>query len=245
MRHPDQDHQLVELRSYRLVPGAVAPFVEHFEARFVDSQAELGMDVVGMFTVPGDDARFVWVRRFLDPARRAEALGRFYGGPVWAEFGPRANELMTDYSDVHLLRPHASLPALAIDEVGGDAIDPPGGAGREAAEPSGTTVVAATFALAAVGDLPPATAAAMTEAAVATRASGAGAVAELARLVTADVVNDFPVLPVHAGRPVAVWLLGDRSGGAAALAAARSVARGQGLDLRADTLVPTARSRLR
>jgi NIPSNAP len=109
--------QLVELRSYALVPGQVEAFVEHFELHFLASQEELGMDVVGQFTVPGDDARFVWVRRFLEPSARGDALARFYGGPVWKEFGPRANELMVDHTDVHLLVPHRSAPAFAADHV--------------------------------------------------------------------------------------------------------------------------------
>jgi hypothetical protein len=99
--------QLVELRSYAVVPGQVEAFVEHFELHFLACQEELGMDVVGQFTVPGDDARFVWIRRFLEPSARGDALARFYGGPVWKEFGPRANELMVDHTDVHLLVPHA------------------------------------------------------------------------------------------------------------------------------------------
>jgi NIPSNAP len=104
--------QLVELRSYTLVPGRVEAFVEHFERHFLASQEELGMDIVGQFTLPGDDARFVWVRRFLDPAARAEAMASFYSGPTWKEFGPRANELMIDHTDVHLLVPDRSTPAF-------------------------------------------------------------------------------------------------------------------------------------
>jgi hypothetical protein len=220
-----QGRQLVELRSYSLVPGGAAAFVEHFEAHFLDSQAQLGMDVVGLFTVPGDDARFVWVRRFLDPSGRGEALGSFYGGPVWAEFGPRANELMIDYTDVHLLWPDPSLPGLALaDGVASD-----------------TTVVAATFALPEPADLAPEVAAAMTDALA---DQGDQGVRELARLVTAGVANDFPLLPVHEDRPVAVWLLaGEAAGGASAAAA--SVAHRCGLGLRTDALRPTARSRLR
>jgi hypothetical protein len=73
--------QLVELRRYSLRPGTAAAFVEHFERHFLASQEAHGMDVVGQFTVPGDDARFVWVRRFLRPAERGAALRAFYSGP--------------------------------------------------------------------------------------------------------------------------------------------------------------------
>ena len=113
MDHRPTVAQLVELRSYELVAGQVGAFVDHFETHFLASQEELGMDVVGQFTVPGDDARFVWLRRFPEPSARGDALARFYGGPVWKEFGPRANELMLDHTDVHLLTPHRSAPAFA------------------------------------------------------------------------------------------------------------------------------------
>ena len=104
--------QLVEFWPYTLVPGRVEAFVEHFERHFLAPQEKLGVDIVGQFTVPGDEARFVWVRRFWDPAARAEALASFYGGPAWKEFGPRANELMIDHTDVHLLVPDRSAPAF-------------------------------------------------------------------------------------------------------------------------------------
>jgi hypothetical protein len=83
----------------------------------VDGREELGMDIVGQFRVPGDDARFVWIRRYLDPAGRAAALTAFYGGSVWKEFGPRANELMVDHTDVHLLVPDPSGPLFAANHV--------------------------------------------------------------------------------------------------------------------------------
>ncbi|HET6952675.1 MAG TPA: NIPSNAP family protein [Acidimicrobiales bacterium] len=229
--------ELVELRSYRLAPGQAEAFVTHFERHFLASQEVLGMEIVGQFTVPGDDARFVWVRRFRSPTRRGAALARFYGGPVWAEFGPRANELMVDHTDVHLLVPDPSMPDFAPAHVphaqrpaGGDA--PPGGT-------AGTTVVAATYTLAGTGGLPRGAAEAMG-----TAAPRAG-VTELGRLVSARVPNDFPRLPVHEGVTVAVWLLSDRAGGRAASAAAEAVAAAHDLPVRTTALTPTRRSTLR
>ena len=229
--------ELVELRSYRLAPGAAEAFVAHFEAHFLASQERLGMDVVGQFTVPGDDARFVWVRRFRDPSMRADSLARFYGGPVWERFGPRANELMVDHTDVHLLVPDRSLPSLAPDHVPheerSDGLDERARDGRE------STVVVAVFDVAGPGELDAAFARSLGDA-----ASAAG-VAELGRLVTAEVANDFPRLPVHEGVAVAVWLVSDRTGGRAAVDAAEAVAIAHGLDLRTTALTPTPRSTLR
>ncbi len=228
--------ELVEFRSYRLLPGAAEAFVTHFEAHFLASQERLGMDVVGQFTVLGDDARFVWVRRFRDPSRRADSLARFYGGPVWEQFGPRANELMVDHTDVHLLVPDRSLPTFAADHVPHE--ERSAGLGGRPGDGHDSTVVAAVFDMAGPGNLDATFAGSLADAASAT------GVAELGRLVTAEVANDFPRLPVHEGVAVAVWLLSDRSGAGAATAAAEAVAAAHGLGLRTTALTPTARSSL-
>jgi hypothetical protein len=226
---PQVPAQLVELRSYTLVPGASEPFARHFEDHLVDGQEELGMDVVGRFQVPGDDARFVWVRRYLEPANRGAALAAFYGGSVWEEFGPRANELMVDFSDVHLLAPDPSSPPFAADHVG---------LSRRDGQWVGDMVVAAIFDLAA-GSEPADLTAAMDKALAAAPSDD---VTELGRLVTAHVANDFPRLPVHEDVDVTVWLLADRTAGgdgAAATALARDVATTTQLPLRTITLRPT------
>jgi NIPSNAP len=51
--------QLVEFRNYEIVPGGIDAFVQHFEEHFLESQEELGMDVVGQFRVADDPQRFV------------------------------------------------------------------------------------------------------------------------------------------------------------------------------------------
>ena len=232
--------QLVELRSYALVPGRVEAFVEHFERHFLASQEELGMDIVGQFTVPGDDARFVWFRRFPDPAARAEALASFYGGPTWKEFGPRANELMIDHTDVHLLVPDRSAPAFVPDHA--PHARRRGPQGDSPSERPGSTVVAAIYDLMGDDQLRAEAAEAMATARHAVSGDG---VTELGRLVTAGVPNDFPHLPVHEDVTVAVWLLSDRAHGEAANTAAEAVADSQGLTLRTTYLAPTARSTLR
>ena len=238
--------QLVEFRSYELVPGGAGAFVEHFEAHFLASQEELGMDIVGQFTVAGRDDRFVWVRRYRDPARRAEALAAFYGGPVWKAFGPRANELMRDFTDVHLLVPDPSGPAFAAGHVAH--ADRPAGAtagatGTATAEGAGAGDVPGGTVVAALYDRPGLDAdlaAAMDAALARPGGTGRGAVRELGRLVTAGVANDFPRLPVHA-RPVVLWLLAGPGDGTAAEAVAAAV----GTPAQLLRLRPTERSTLR
>jgi hypothetical protein len=103
-------------------------------------------------------------------------------------------------------------------------------------------VVLALYDLAGPRDLLPPVTDAMASAA---RAAGADGVTELGRLVTADVPNDFPRLPVHEGVCVAAWLLSDRTGGGAGTAIAESVGADHGLPVRVTPLRPTARSTLR
>lgn len=224
--------QLVEFRNYRLVPGGLDDFVEHFERRFLGSQEALGMDIVGQLRLLDEPDRFVWVRRYLDPARRVEGLTSFYTGPVWKEHGPRANELLVDHTDVHLLEPDASAPTFAADHVPHD-------------QRSGTplspssTLVAAIYAIAGVGRIPPELAAAMDDVSAASLD-----VSESGRLVTSPTENGFPALPVH-DTAVALWLLSDPADGQAGDGVARAVADLSGLPVTLLHLAPTARSTLR
>lgn len=97
---------VVELRQYTLHPGARATLVEIFEAEFVESQEELGIDVGGLFEDLDDPDRFVWMRGFASMEARREALQAFYfGSQAWKEHGPAANATMVDSDDVLLLRP--------------------------------------------------------------------------------------------------------------------------------------------
>jgi NIPSNAP len=223
--------QLVEFRSYALVPGGTTDFIEHFEAHFLASQEDMGMDILGQFRIIDEPDRFVWVRRFLEPLTRAASLQAFYTSPVWKQFGPRANELMVDVSDVHLLAPHPSGPQLAAGHV------PHADRDRAPVE-AASTVVAALYDVS--DGLPPEVAAAMTAA-----LDAAPDVTELGRLVTAGVVNDFPALPVHEDRTVALWLLSDREHGDRAVSVADLVGARCDLAPQLLRLVPTARSTLR
>jgi hypothetical protein len=96
---------VVELRQYVLKPGAADALVEVFEAELVESQEALGMAVGGLFRDRDDADRFVWMRGFSSMEARGDALGAFYGGPVWKQHGPAANATMVDSDDVLLLRP--------------------------------------------------------------------------------------------------------------------------------------------
>jgi NIPSNAP len=221
--------QLVEFRNYEIVPGGVDAFVKHFEDHFLAAQEELGMQIVGQFRDVGDASRFVWIRRYLTPSSRGASLQRFYTGPVWREFGPRANELMVDHADVHLLVPDPSLPAFAHLHV-------PHVERRDTPPEPTSTVVAAFYDVDEPNQLPPEIVSEMAAA-----VADAPAVSELGRLVTAAVPNDFTRLPVHEDVTIALWLLADHDHGDVAASLAESISPQCG---RTHRLGPTARSTL-
>lgn len=100
MRYP-----IVELRQYTLHPGQRDVLIDLFDREFVETQEATGMAVIAQFRDLDDPDRFVWLRGFQDMPSRAEALGRFYGGPVWKAHRHEANATMIDSDDVLLLRP--------------------------------------------------------------------------------------------------------------------------------------------
>ncbi|MFF2522683.1 NIPSNAP family protein [Streptomyces liangshanensis] len=146
---PDRHPAVIELRQYTLRPGRRDELIALFEREFVETQEEAGMAVLGQFRDLDDPDRFVWLRGFADMDTRREALSAFYGGPVWAAHGPRANATMADSDNVLLLRPapgsRGPAPGLSVRPgVGAAAPDrfvaaalwhfPPGVEGGEAGD---------------------------------------------------------------------------------------------------------------
>jgi len=98
-------YPVVELRQYTLRPGQRDVLVDLFDRELVESQEAAGVAIVGQFRELDDPGRFVWIRGFASMPARAQALARFYGGPVWKEHRARANATMIDTDNVLLLRP--------------------------------------------------------------------------------------------------------------------------------------------
>jgi hypothetical protein len=96
---------VIELRNYLLKPGMREPLNAYFTEHFVDSQNSRGGYVLGKYAVETEADKFFWIRGFEDMKTRSVFLPEFYGGAVWKEFGPAANEMMIDSDDVHLLKP--------------------------------------------------------------------------------------------------------------------------------------------
>ncbi|MFY1674342.1 NIPSNAP family protein [Plantactinospora sp. WMMB334] len=187
-------YPVVELRQYTLHTGARDALVDLFDREFVEPQEAAGMAVVGQFLDIDDPERFVWLRGFPDMPRRAEALHRFYGGPVWRRHRDQANATMVDSDDVLLLRPTGARDGFPA----ATAVRPPVGTARRPA--SSVVLVTLCHRSTPVDD-------ALTgyldrEVRPALAESGA---APLARFETEYADNTFPALPVRTGEHVLVW----------------------------------------
>jgi hypothetical protein len=105
---------VVELRRYALHPARREVLIELFEERFIESQEELGMGLLGQFRDLDDSNAFVWLRGFADMPTRERALNGFYDGVVWAQYRAQANATMVDSDNVLLLRAPSAQAALNV-----------------------------------------------------------------------------------------------------------------------------------
>jgi NIPSNAP protein len=96
---------VVDLRQYMLHPGRRDTLIDIFDESFVEGQEAQGMHISGQFRDLDDPDRFVWLRGFTDLPTRADALNRFYSGPVWRARSTDANATMKDSDNALLLKP--------------------------------------------------------------------------------------------------------------------------------------------
>jgi quinol monooxygenase YgiN len=233
---------IVELRRYALRPGAREALIELFDRELVETQEQVGMQLLGQFRDLDDPDSFVWLRGFSDMQTRNRALEAFYGGPAWKEHGRAANATMVDSDNVLLLRP---LSGLELDSNSRPA---PGSTGDQ---PGLLVVTIYPLAEAAAPGFPELF---QRELEPALRTAG---VSVLATYATEHSPNSFPALPVREDEDVFVWMAvyadeADHARHAAALEQAPlwrdriSSALAERLDGQAETLRlrPTARSLL-
>lgn len=104
---------VIELRQYTLHPGRRDELIALFEREFIETQAAVGLQVLGIFCDADRPDRFVWFRGCADMAARGAGLAAFYGGPAWSAHRDAANATMIDSDDVLLLRPLTAWPDAA------------------------------------------------------------------------------------------------------------------------------------
>ena len=186
------DFQAFEFRRYTIKDGEREHFARYFESYFPEAFQQLGAIAAGSFFERRNHFGFTWIRGFHTIEDRAIANAAFYYGPVWKEHKKTLNDLMTDSDNVMLLRPlslERGVPILpAVDPV---------------TETNGAQgiVVAQIFAVKANSVEAFAKEAEITFASY--RAAGAR---EAGVLVTLDVTNNFPQLPIRTDGPYLVWL---------------------------------------
>jgi hypothetical protein len=233
--------QVVELRRYRLKPGTREALIDVFDREFIETQEDVGMQVIAQFRDIDDPDAFVWLRGFADMEARRAGLAAFYGGPVWKAHGGIANATMVNSDNVLMLRPASEGTAAALAH------------GQRNATGTQRFYTLSTAALAPGRD------GKFTEFFEADirpllEAHGARVVATL---VTERAENTFPRLPVREGETRFVWLSAFDDIGAYAIHEGRLAAKPQWTGavlphlqtwlwrpLETARLAPTARSRL-
>ncbi len=186
-----KDFRVVELRRYKTKTGERDHFGRYFESFFPEAFEQLGAIVFGQFLERENDDGFTWIRGFRDIDARATVC-KAYSGPLWREHRSAANERLTDSDNVLLLHPLSPERGVMILP----AVDP-------VAEERGAqgVVVAQIFAVRAGG-----VEAFARQAEPIFAGYPTVGVREAGVLVTLDVPNNFPQLPVRTDGPYLVWL---------------------------------------
>jgi hypothetical protein len=187
-----KDYQVVEFRRYVTSEGELAHFVKYFDTYFPEAFEQLGAMVFGQFTERGHPNHFTWLRGFHDINARPIVNAAFYYGPLWKEHRIKVNAILPDSDNVMLLRPlHADqginvLPAVdpVTEEHGAQGI-----------------VVAQIFTVKKGQEE-----AFAEKAETAFAAYRVDGVHPAGVLVSLDVPNNFPQLPIRTDGPFLVWL---------------------------------------
>jgi NIPSNAP len=187
-----KDFQVIEFRRYTIKDGEREHFAQYFETFFPEAFEQMGAIAFGQFFERKNSNRFTWIRGFKNTDARAVVNAGFYYGPLWREHSHTLNGLMLDSNDVLLL--HPLNPERGVTVL--PAVDP-------VTETKGAqgVVVAQVFSVKANG----VDAFAQQAEAVFAGYRTAG-VREAGVLVTLDVPNNFPQLPVRTDGPYLVWL---------------------------------------
>ena len=187
-----KDFQVIEFRRYTVKEGKREHFAEYFESFFPEAFQQMGAIVFGQFFERKNPVGFTWMRGFKNIDARAIINAGFYYGPLWREHGLTMNRLMVDADNVLLLRPLSSERGVTVLPSVDPVTETKGAQGL---------VVAQIFAVQANSVDAFAQQAEKTFAGY--RAAG---VREAGVLVTLDVPNNFPQLPVRTDGPYLVWL---------------------------------------
>ena len=186
------DYRVVEFRRYTIKPGQRDNFALYFDTLFPEAFQQLGALAIGQFLERDHSNGFTWLRGFKTIEDRAIINSAFYYGPVWKEHKATLNGILDDSDDVLLLRP--------LDDAG-IAVLPAVDAVSERSSADRGRVIAQIFRVTQgrVAEL-------ANRAARAFAGYRALGVSEACVLVTLDVPNNFPALPIRTDGPYLVWI---------------------------------------
>jgi len=95
-----------EIRTEHARPSRGAELARYLDETVIPLHRELGMRVVGSFTVDGEDA-VVWIRRFEDDADRRRPLDAVHQDPRCAALAATVSALTSDPAPTIRLLPTA------------------------------------------------------------------------------------------------------------------------------------------
>jgi len=186
------DFQVIEFRRYTIKEGERKHFAQYFESYFPEAMQQTGAIAAGSFFERHHQNGFTWIRGFHTLEDRAVKNAAFYYGPLWREHRSTLNDLMTDSDNVLLLRPIA--PEREVNIL--PAVDP-------VKEPDGARGVVVALIFAVKANSVEAFSKQAESSFASYRAAGAR---EAGVLVTLDVNNNFPQLPIRTDGPYLIWL---------------------------------------
>ena len=186
------DFQAIELRRYTTTEGERQHFASYFDTFFPEAFEQLGAIALGSFFERGSTTHFTWLRGFHTINDRAIANAAFYYGPVWKEHKQTLNDILPDSDNVLLLRPLTPERAVMVLPSVDPVLEEQGAQG---------VVVAEIFSVKKGSE----DAFAQQAERIFARYRAAG-VREAGVLVTLDVPNNFPQLPIRSDGPFLVWL---------------------------------------
>lgn len=96
-----------EIRTEHARTGRGAELARYLDETVIPLHRERGMDVVGSFTVLGDEDTFVWIRRFADAAHRERVLDAVHRDPRCAAMADTVSALTGESASTVRLEPTA------------------------------------------------------------------------------------------------------------------------------------------
>ncbi|NID16982.1 NIPSNAP family protein [Luteibacter yeojuensis] len=185
-------YQAIEFRRYVTKEGERAHFVAYFDTYFPEAFEQLGAMVFGQFTERGNPNRFTWIRGFHDISARPVVNAAFYYGPLWREHRTKVNAILPDSDNVMLMRPLRADQGVTVLPAVDPVLEPKG---------AGGVVVAQIFSVKKGSED-----AFAAKAEAAFKRYAMDGVHPAGILVTLDVPNNFPQLPIRADGPWLVWV---------------------------------------